>query len=405
MKSENIRLFPNMLPGLFQAVNEVLSSSTAPAIVLKSCFKHHPNWGSRDRKLVGQLFYDWIRWWRLYQYCCKGSLENPVKDPLLLVKVWSVHQDLNLPSWISITEEEKDFIHQRLIDAQEKRVLQYSIPDWLDELGSAEYSTDVWEEQLNALNQTARLVLRVNLERSQPEKLADYLEKEFQTAVTILNQEALAISKHIKIENTEAYRKGWFEIQDFNSQQVAHWLAPKVGETILDACAGAGGKTLHLAQLMQNTGQIIAEDLFPNKLKELQKRAKRNDVRIIDTQPSNKKKNADLVFDRILIDAPCTGMGVLRRNPGAKWQMGVKRLQKITALQQALLQKNAPRVRLKGVLLYVTCSLLAEENQKQTQRFLESPAGQSFQLDQEFSLLPSPSGFDGFYGARFIRTV
>ncbi len=405
MEKRPIRIYPNMIPGLIEAVRITINGQASPAGVLKQCFRKHPNWGARDRRLVGRLFYDWIRWWRLYQVALQSSVENPTYDAEKLLSVWCIHQGEKLPPWLPIESSEQNAIELKLQQASKLRSLKYSIPDWLDAYGSQHYGEHLWEEQLISLNQKAKLVLRVNLKHTTPQKLADKISKKYQVQCSLLPPEAIVLDKNVSVEQSEEYKKGAFEIQDFNSQQVAHWLAPQAGEIILDACAGGGGKSLHLASLMDSQGQVIAEDLFPEKLQKLQKRAQRNRIRNIQTIPSSRAKYAPEVFDRVLLDVPCSGLGVLRRNPAAKWQMTPDRIQKITALQQELLQKNAPRVKINGVVLYVSCSILTQENEEQIQKFLNSPLGQKFILEKEFIQLPSASGFDGFYGALLKRTT
>ena len=185
---------------------------------------------------------------------------------------------------------------------------------------------------------------------------------------------------------------------------VAAYLEPAPGMRVVDACAGAGGKTLHLAALMQNKGQLIAMDIYESKLKKLKVRARRNgvhnvDTRLIDsTKPIKKLHNK---ADRVLIDAPCSGLGVLRRNPDTKWKLQPEFLEHIRKTQQELLTKYSKMVKPGGKLVYATCSVLPSENQNQVQQFLESQSEFEFVSDQK--ILASTSGYDGFYMALLAR--
>lgn len=175
---------------------------------------------------------------------------------------------------------------------------------------------------------------------------------------------------------------------------------------ILDACAGAGGKTLHLAALTQNKGQIIATDIYSSKLKELKRRARRAgahniETRLIDTTKVIKKLHGKM--DRILIDAPCSGLGVLRRNPDAKWKLEPQFLETIQNTQQEILQSYSKVLKSGGKLVYATCSILPSENQDQVKIFLESEIGKEFELEEEKSLFAHLDGFDGFYMARLSK--
>lgn len=175
---------------------------------------------------------------------------------------------------------------------------------------------------------------------------------------------------------------------------------------VVDACAGAGGKTLHLASLMENKGQLIAMDLYESKLKQLKIRAKRNsafniEYRIIDSTKVIKKLQEKA--DRVLIDAPCSGLGVLKRNPDAKWKLQPEFIDNIRKVQAEVLESYSRMVKPGGKLVYATCSILPSENQEQIGRFLATDAGKQFELIQDQSILASESGFDGFYMALLHR--
>jgi 16S rRNA (cytosine967-C5)-methyltransferase len=169
---------------------------------------------------------------------------------------------------------------------------------------------------------------------------------------------------------------------------------------VVDTCAGAGGKTLHIAALMENKGQIIALDIYANKLKELKRRAKRNGAHNIDTRPIESTKVIKKLYDkadRVLIDAPCSGLGVLRRNPDAKWKLQPEFLEKIKETQRDILQQYSRMVKPGGQLVYATCSVLPSENQDQVKNFLDS--NKEFTFVKEKKVLSHKSGFDGFYMA------
>ena len=190
-------------------------------------------------------------------------------------------------------------------------------------------------------------------------------------------------------------------------QTVAHFVEPKAGMRIVDACAGAGGKTLHLAALMENKGQIIAMDIYKNKLTELKRRARRNKIHNIETRLIESTKTIKKLSgkaDRVLIDAPCSGLGVLRRNPDAKWKLSEEFIQDISQTQSDILKSYSRMVRPGGKLIYVTCSILPAENEDQVSKFLNSTEGSEFKLEQEKHIWPSESGFDGFYMARLLKS-
>ena len=201
----------------------------------------------------------------------------------------------------------------------------------------------------------------------------------------------------------QAFQNGYFELQDASSQLVAPFLKAEKGMKICDVCAGAGGKTLHLSAITENKGQIIAMDIFKNKLFELKRRAKRNnafniETRLIENNKSIKRLHGKI--DRLLIDAPCSGLGVLRRNPDSKWKLSQNFLDKIKDTQQEILKRYSPMLKENGKLVYATCSILPSENELQIKKFLKTEQGKKFKVEDEKKISPAQSGFDGFYMAR-----
>ena len=178
------------------------------------------------------------------------------------------------------------------------------------------------------------------------------------------------------------------------------------GMKVIDACAGAGGKSLHLAALMKNKGHILSLDIYEKKLIELQRRARRNGVHIIEAkiiESSKTIKRLKEKADRLLLDVPCTGLGVLRRNPDAKWKLSPTFLEEVKITQQNLLRDYSSMVKPGGKLIYATCSILPSENENQIKTFLESKEGQLFTLENQKTLLPNDFGYDGFFMARLKR--
>jgi len=220
--------------------------------------------------------------------------------------------------------------------------------------------------------------------------------------------QALKLKERTNVFITEAFKKGWFEVQDASSQKVAQFLNPKPGTRIVDACAGAGGKSLHIASLMENKGQIIALDIYETKLKELKRRARRNgahniETRVIDSTKVIKKLIAKA--DKVLIDAPCTGLGVLKRNPDTKWKLQPKFLETLIETQSNLLDSYSRMVKPGGQLVYATCSILSSENDKQIKNFLHRKTGQDFTFVKDEIIYPSKTGFDGFYMALLQKKI
>ena len=177
---------------------------------------------------------------------------------------------------------------------------------------------------------------------------------------------------------------------------------------IIDACAGAGGKSLHIASLMENKGQVVSMDIYENKLNELKRRARRNGIHNIETRTIDSTKVIKKLLekaDKVLIDSPCTGLGVLRRNPDAKWKMNPDFLEEIKVTQSEILDSYSRMVKPGGDLVYATCSILPSENEKQVKAFLKRDAGENFTFVKDEKILPSSSGFDGFYMALLKKNI
>ena len=287
---------------------------------------------------------------------------------------------------------------------QNIRKIKESIPDWLDELGALELGK-TWGQELTALNKQAPVVLRTNTLRTSRQKLEKILaENEIETKIDPNYKDALVLAERKNVFRTDAFQSGFFEVQDASSQLVAEFLEVKPGMRVIDTCAGAGGKTLHLAALMENKGQIIAMDIYAGKLKELKRRAKRAGAhniqpRLIESSKTIKKLKESA--DRVLIDAPCSGLGVLKRNPDAKWKLQPEFIENIKKTQAEILNNYSKLVKKGGKLVYATCSILPSENEEQVAAFIEN--NPNFSLVNENKVSPSKSGYDGFYMALLER--
>ena len=237
--------------------------------------------------------------------------------------IMNMAEEQHLPSWDEFRHlNPKEIIKRHHQSAKNPAVAQ-SFPDWLYALGEKELG-EQWIKEVEALNQQAPTVIRVNTLKIDRKSLHKELkENKIKTHILSKFQDALELDEKMNIFRTDAFQNGFFEVQDAGSQLIAPFLRVEPGQRVIDACAGAGGKTLHLASLMKNKGQIIAMDIHEWKLKELKKRAKRNNVQNVQTRLIESKtiKRMEESCDRLLIDAPCSGLGVLKRNPDAKWKL------------------------------------------------------------------------------------
>ena len=402
-----MRLHRNLVFATIDSLHSIFNEQKPADKVLRSVLKRDKRWGSRDRSFIAETTYDIVRWKRLYQEIAEVKPPFDRDNLFRLFVVWATLRGILLPDWKQFEGKPTRKIKGRFDALSKVRVLRESIPDWLDALGLEAHGKEQWTKELHELNRQAEVVLRTNTLKTSRKDLAQTLKvEEIDTKLAGETPEGLILTQRSNVFTTSAFKSGLFEVQDINSQRVAHYAQVKPGMRVIDACAGAGGKSLHLSALMENKGQIIALDIFQNKLEELKRRARRNgahniETRLIDSRKTIKKLQSSA--DLVLIDAPCTGTGVLKRNPDAKWKLSQEFLEEVTKTQQNILFDYSAMVKPKGTLIYATCSILPQENQEQVKQFLSSDRGQEFTLISQKTLLPSVTGFDGFFMARLEK--
>ncbi len=397
-----MKLHRNLVFAAIDSLQLIFNEQKQADKVLKNTLKRDKRWGSRDRGFIAETTYDIVRWKRLYAKIAEVKEPFDRTNLFRLFTVWATLKGIQIPDWPQFENTPTRKIKGKFDELSKVRKYKESIPDWLDELGIAELGKK-WDKEINALNQTADVVVRVNTLKTTKEQLQNNLQDlKIETEILKGYPQALKLKERTNVFVTDAFQKGWFEVQDASSQKVAKFLNPKPGSRVVDTCAGAGGKSLHLAALMENKGQIIALDIYENKLKELKRRAKRNGAHNIETRTIDSSKVIKKLIgkaDKILIDAPCSGIGVLKRNPDSKWKLQPEFLLKIKDTQIEILDSYSRMVKPGGQMVYATCSILPSENEFQVKEFLNREAGKDFKFVKEEKVFPSENGFDGFYMA------
>jgi 16S rRNA (cytosine967-C5)-methyltransferase len=403
-----MRFHHNLLQGTVDALHATFNEGKYADQAIQKILKKDTRWGSRDRGFIAETTYDIVRYKRLY-----AAIAN-VKEPFnpgdlwRLTAVWIVLKGHEVPAWEEYFNTPVRRIKGKFDELSSDLKYRESIPDWLDELGRKELGEELWAKEMAALNKQADVVLRTNTLKTDIKTLQEkLLAEEIQTTTDERFPDALILKERANVFQTQMFQDGLFEVQDAGSQTIAPYLEVDSGLRVMDSCAGAGGKSLHLAALMENKGQVIATDIYKGKLNELKRRARRAgahniETRLIDTTKVIKKLGGKI--DRLLIDAPCSGLGVLRRNPDAKWKLQPEFLDEIRVTQQEILQSYSRVVKEEGVMVYATCSILPSENEEQIEKFLKSEAGANFKLLDSKTLQVHRDGFDGFYMARMKRT-
>ncbi len=389
-----------VLTNLIQIFNE---NRKADQVIIRT-LKSNPKWGSRDRNFIAENTYDIIRWWRLLKYCLEINERKFSEEARFweMVGGWLCIQGYDLPAWPEFKNLDPVKILALYESENKTRKVRESVPDWLDELGEAEVPN--WDDEIHALNQDSTVYIRVNTLKSNKAEVISAFEKEEIEIEEVSDVEnALRLKKRRKLDHLKSYRKGHFEIQDAGSQQIVEYLDVKPDSFVIDACAGAGGKSLYLAALMNNSGKIVSMDVEGRKLKELKSRASRNGVEIITTdliRESTLDKYQGKA-DYLLLDVPCSGTGVLRRNPDAKWKLKPSFIDQVRQIQASILDDYTAMLKPGGTLVYATCSVLRSENEDQVKKFLSQHV--EFELLDEKRVSPAETGFDGFYMAKLKR--
>lgn len=404
-----MRLHRNLVFTVIDSLMAIFNEGQYADKVVALALKKDKRWGSHDRKFVAETIYEIVRWKRLYAEIAEVKEPYDRDNIWRMFAVWAVLRGYTLPDWKYFENTPARKIKGRFDELSRTRKFRESIPDWMDELGIKELGEELWTKEIAAQNEQARVILRVNRLKTTKEKLrAILMDLNIETEFDSKYEDALILKERANVFLTQAFKDGLFEVQDASSQLVAPFLEVKPGMRVVDTCAGAGGKTLHMASLMDNKGQLIAMDLYESKLNQLKLRARRNGVhniepRVIEGTKTIKKLHEKA--DRVLIDAPCSGLGVLKRNPDSKWKLQPEFIENIKKVQAEVLENYSKIVKPGGKLVYATCSVLPSENQEQIKKFLSSESGKNFIFVKDIKVLASESGFDGFYMALLERKI
>ena len=398
-KNQVIKLHKTLLNGIATALSQIFNENRYSDKVLERLFKQNKQWGSRDRKFVAEAVYDIVRYYRLLSHLAESK-----NNFWFITAVYLVLKEIELPDWPEFKHVNKQLIQNKFNEAKSNFALFQSYPDNINELCIKEVGNEIWEREAAAMNEIAEVVIRVNTLKTNSKKLQEELAKDDIESYTIQHvPNALGLKKRSNIFSNRNFKDGLFELQDSGSQEIGLYTGAEPKQTVIDACAGAGGKSLQLAALMQNKGRIFSMDVTQWKLDELNKRAKRAGVHNLETRLIEGSKTISALKDKadlLLLDVPCSGLGVLKRNPDTKWKFSKETFDKTNALQQQILSDYAVMVKSGGTLVSSTCSILPSENREQVNTFLQN--NNIFEFVDDRTIYPS-EGYDGFYMCKLKR--
>jgi 16S rRNA (cytosine967-C5)-methyltransferase len=394
------------IKAIFTALKDIFERNEYADKAIEKVMRANKYWDVRERGFVSDVTYDMVRNWRLLFAAAgvEGKLTD--KNLWMIFGTYLVFDGYDLPE----SNYFKGLNEKKIISQLERfhkiRKIRESVPDWLDALGEKELGKD-WDKIIRSLNQRPTTILRANSLKTNPKELQQILEEEKITDASLINwsPDAVELKFQRNVFRTEAFHKGLFEVQDASSQMVSEFLNVQPGMRVVDACAGAGGKTLHLAALMKNKGRIIALDVKEKKLLELKKRAVRADVRIVETRAIDSSKVIKRLkdtADRLLLDVPCSGLGVLRRNPDSKWKLTLEEIERVKTIQREILSNFSDITKVGGKMVYATCSILPSEGEEQIKWFLQQ-VSDKWNLIGEKRYSPEMYHADGFYMALLER--
>ena len=388
---------------------------------LSAFFRVHPKIGQRDRALVANSVYAALRRRRLLE----GLVGAPTPRRLALA-TWALLLGASvreLEPWLRGDEAQWLAAVRREADGAQSLGAQCELPDWVVERLRRRFDEPAVLELARGLMQAASLDLRVNSMKTSREAVTTRLAQDgMNAAATPYSPDGLRLDGRPAINHHPVFLEGEVEVQDEGSQLLSYLVAPRRGEMVVDFCAGAGGKTLALGALMRSTGRLYAFDISPRRLAGLKPRLARSGLsnvhpqRIEGANDPRVKRLAGKI-DRVLVDAPCSGLGTLRRNPDMKWRQTPEDVRELVRKQGSLLAAAARLVKPGGRLVYATCSILDEENRGVAESFLADhpqfrlkPAGEvlekeRIELDMEeyLELWPHRHATDGFFAAVFER--
>ncbi|MBK4737481.1 RsmB/NOP family class I SAM-dependent RNA methyltransferase [Noviherbaspirillum pedocola] len=416
-----MRLPPAVVSHTEEVLREVLRFTGPADGTLSRYFREHPRLGGRERGMIAESIYAVLRNKLVYTNFAESGT-GPAMRRLVLLGLADV---AGVEAISGLSPEETAWL-ERVIRVDREALqpqLKANLPEWLYRKLAQDVGEDGVIKMARVLNSPAPLDLRVNiLKVSREEAIAELAKVPLQCELPPYAASALRIYKKPALQNLPIFKSGGIEVQDEGSQVLAQLVGARRGEMVVDFCAGAGGKTLALGAIMRNTGRLYAFDVSEKRLAKLKPRLARSGLSnvhptVIAHENDAKVKRLAGKIDRVLVDAPCSGLGTLRRNPDVKWRMQPQAIAELNEKQFSILSGASRLVKPGGRLVYATCSILSEENEAIVERFLATHSafqlvpvkqvleeqGIPLEMENYLKLLPQVHNTDGFFAAVLER--
>lgn len=367
---------------LFTLLTDYDNQNLPLDLFINQYFRAHKSLGSKDRGFIAETTYALIRW--------QGLLDEISPKPISWENRYKIFLETNLDE---IQQNESIPLHIRV-----------SFPKSLFEILENDYGTVKATELCQISNHPAPTVVRANVLKITRDALLERWRETYEVSPTIFSPFGIQYHKKINFFELPEFKQGLFEVQDEGSQLLAQMVQAKPGELVLDYCAGSGGKTLAFAPFMQQKGQIYLHDIRSYALQEARRRLKRagiQNAQILNPDSSHLEK-LKKKMNWVLVDAPCTGTGTMRRNPDMKWKFEPDVLMRLKGQQRMIFEKALSFMHPEGRIVYGTCSLLKKENQEQLAHFSKA---YDLKIEGEiFQSYPTSGGMDGFFGVVLKRS-
>jgi 16S rRNA (cytosine967-C5)-methyltransferase len=397
----------------------------------------------KDKGLLQELCYGVLRYLPALEYDLRQLMDKPLKGKqrvghfLILVGIYQV-KHTRIPDHAAVSETvaatkplKCDFL-RGLINGVLRNVQRNLAKDNANETAASlpdaiKYSHPSWfiKKLQNAYPEKWQVILTANLERppmwlrvnQQHHNITEYLALLSQADITVSHVDekssAIKLENAIDVNNLPGFHDGWVSVQDGAAQQAATLLGSKTGDNVLDCCAAPGGKTCHILELTPDIAEMTAIDIEENRLLRVKENLVRLNLsaKVITADAASQDWWDGQQFDRILLDAPCSGTGVIRRHPDIKWLRKTEDIEKLTILQQQILKNIWSLLKPGGILLYATCSILPEENIQQIQQFVSENNNAKLipitneKTDIGWQILPNEQSMDGFYYAKLEKVI